>query len=445
MAVRNFKIFSLFIWALISTAVPAASKNKSFSCELRSQSFGPFESGLRDPAEVRPLASLEELHFLSWNVLNFYWHVGKLARDPETGEMLRDEQNQITFEKPSGLRNEEEIGELGKVVREINADVGLFQEVEGGLETLSTFDDEELGDSNYPFLVQGNDLRGIDVGALVAKNLPLQYHYVTFRDALVKDPSLDPNEIEVFSRDAPALVLRARDADPNGPPYLVVVNTHNKSKRPSPGDPESTKLRSAQAKVLAKIFEHFKELYGEDVPFLLVGDLNTPTGSSELLPLVKAGLVEAFDLLDKRPSEDELYTHAYFPKGKRVRKRKGKPKPKPTPAPAAQYHQVDAWYLSPALQNAFSLTSVYRYHDADGKPLDKPKSYEERKKQPSDHNPIELILNAKMIFENYVAALKAKGLDSAEFIASLEAEGVSDPKPEQTPAPASPAAEEPQK
>lgn len=436
--------FLILLALLFSATAPVYAARSTFSCELNSQSFGPFESALREPAEVRPLALLEELHFLSWNVLNFYWHVGKLARDPETGEMLRDDQNQVILEKPSGLRTDDEIGALGEVVREIKPDVGLFQEVEGGLETLSTFDDEELSDAHYPFLVRGNDLRGIDVGALVDKTLPLQYHYVTFRDALVKDSTLDPEEVEIFSRDAPALVLRARDADPNGPPYLVIVNTHNKSKRPSPGDPESKKRRSSQVKVLAKIYEHFKELYGDDVPFLLVGDLNTQVGSSELRPLSKAGLTEAFDLVKDKPDESELYTHAYFPKAKRLRKRKGR-KRKTLPPPPGQYHQMDAWFLSPPLQRAFRSTSIYRYHDAEGNLLGKPQNYEERKKQPSDHNPIELFLDAKIVFENYVKALKVKGLDSTEFIETLEEGTITEPNSSETPNPTTPAAEEPQK
>lgn len=402
-------LFSAFLWAVVAGAAPKEQVPPSVpQCEVLAEPFGPFDSLVQN--SERRLSEVNKFHFMTFNVLNLYRSVGKAARDPETGEILRDASSKaVLLASPSQPRTEEEIEQTAAVIHEINADLGLYQEIEGRLDTLAQFDDQNLNDKYYPFLIRGNDPRGINVAMLATKNFPFQYEYISFRRTKLTDPVLNPEGGRIFSRDAAALVVRARGADPRGPPLFVSVVVHSKSKRNSLGDRESKKRRTAQGYALAAVYKYFQQLYGSDVRFMIGGDFNTAMGDQELRPLYDAGLAEAFTLLPDAPLPPMTrYTHAYFPRNYRS----GKELP-------AKYDQIDSFFLSPSLQRAFRDTKVYRYHDAEGKDLGVPRTLDERKRQPSDHNPVELFLDGPLIVKDYLEELWRAGYDSADFVRSL--------------------------
>ncbi|MEV6835458.1 endonuclease/exonuclease/phosphatase family protein [Streptomyces sp. NPDC051133] len=164
------------------------------------------------------------------------------------------------------------VGNTGRVIREVNADVLLVPEVEDRL-TLDRFNQHVLGLGwqPYPFnlLIDGNDPRGIDIGIL--SRLPI---------TSVRPHLFDPNPADpakpLFSRDCPEYEIRL------GQDSLVILGNHLKSK--ANDDPE---LRLAQAERVAEIYRAALDR----VPNVVVaGDLNDFPDSKPVEVLLGTGL-----------------------------------------------------------------------------------------------------------------------------------------------------------
>jgi endonuclease/exonuclease/phosphatase family metal-dependent hydrolase len=186
-----------------------------------------------------------------------------------------------------------------RVIAEVDADIICLMEVEGRVE-LQKFHDELLfekflqpaGKAFYEniLLIDGNDDRGIDVA--IMSRLPV----LTLRSHINEPSGQFDSKRRTFSRDC----LEVRIQLPNKKALHLMIN-HFKSKRPSPGDPQSNLRREAQAKrVAALVDEH--DLKKE---FLVVaGDLNDTPDSKPLKPLLsKQGL---FNVNLKLPPADRF-------------------------------------------------------------------------------------------------------------------------------------------
>jgi hypothetical protein len=117
------------------------------------------------------------------------------------------------------------------------------------------------GRYGHAMLIDGNDLRGIDVGLLCNADIEL----VSVRSNVdVPDPAA-PTPRPLFSRDSPVYQLRL----PGGDDLWVLVN-HLKSQSFSSGDPDP--LRSRQSAEVRRIYDRLRDQGAELVA--VIGDFN---------------------------------------------------------------------------------------------------------------------------------------------------------------------------
>ncbi|MFI9309714.1 endonuclease/exonuclease/phosphatase family protein [Streptomyces triculaminicus] len=165
-----------------------------------------------------------------------------------------------------------------KVIAEVNADILLTVEVEDRL-TLDRFNQQvlhgQLGAPAYPFnlLIDGNDIRGIDVGLL-------SRHPITSIRSHIFDKKNPQDRFGIFSRDCPEFEI-----DVDGKPLWLLGN-HFKSKRGGGGDDK----RRLQGERVAQIYRDALERSDRVV---VAGDLNDTPDSAALGFLLDAGLQDA--------------------------------------------------------------------------------------------------------------------------------------------------------
>jgi endonuclease/exonuclease/phosphatase family metal-dependent hydrolase len=179
----------------------------------------------------------------------------------------------------------------GKVIKELKADILCTVEVENR-ETLGDFNSQVLGDKRFQshMLIDGNDLRGIDVGVL--SNLPLHNIRSHVDDKDGKTP--------VFSRDC----IEYEFILPSGDPLWVLCN-HFKSKGfGAPGTSDERRKKQAQrvAEILTNNFDLKKDL------IVVAGDLNDTPNSDALSPLLS--MANLHNIVDQLPVDDR-FTHIF--------------------------------------------------------------------------------------------------------------------------------------
>ena len=328
-----------------------------------SRALPPTQDPVAAPAAaMRPLSTVQALRFGSYNMLNLFEKVGKHIPDPERPGKLKRVSDAVAKE-------EWQLREQARAIIETDLDVLSLQEVEN-VAALKDFVDRYLGGRYRLFLIEGNDGRGIDVAFLVKNDLPLEFEHLTHKDETWRDPLLGGRETRLFSRDLPALVVRAEG---NAKPLFVLLGTHYKSKRDrGASDPESRGLRRAQVERTAQIIGRMQARFGKDTPILLAGDFNGQMNHEpEFEALKRIGMIDSFDALPQPPSERERVTHTYHPRGGRT-----------------QAHQMDAVMIVPSMKGLVKRAFVYRYRDERGREKPIPDTFEQRNKNPSDHFPV---------------------------------------------------------
>lgn len=183
-----------------------------------------------------------------------------------------------------------------KVILENLPDVLAVQEVEN-LEALLQFNRQFLKNA-YPYamVIDGNDLRQIDVGVLSKHDL------VSIRSHRFEPKGAGPTG-RTFSRDCLEVTIR-----PTKTTELTILVNHFKSQI-AKNEAERLKgvaRRKAQA---TRVVEILKERFGNKLAgnFVVAGDLNAGPDTEEIQPLLKAGLVNVIDRLP----EEERWTHYY--------------------------------------------------------------------------------------------------------------------------------------
>lgn len=183
-----------------------------------------------------------------------------------------------------------------KVILENLPDVLAVQEVEN-LEALLQFNRQFLKNA-YPYamVIDGNDMRQIDVGVLS------KYDLVSIRSHRFEPKGAGPTG-RTFSRDCLEVTIR-----PTKTTELTILVNHFKSQI-AKNEEERLKgvaRRKAQA---TRVVEILKERFGSKLAgnFVVAGDLNAGPGTEEIQPLLKAGLVNVIDRLP----EGERWTHYY--------------------------------------------------------------------------------------------------------------------------------------
>ncbi|MEK7357950.1 MAG: hypothetical protein AAB250_15985, partial [Bdellovibrionota bacterium] len=130
------------------------------------------------PSLARPLETVRELRILQYNVENLFMRVGKFER------LSADEFRRITGAEP---KTPEALEGVARVMKDLDADIITMQELEG-IDSLALFNKQYLNGKYRSLLIEGNDERGIDVGFLIKKDLPLQIVMESHKEMTWIDP-----------------------------------------------------------------------------------------------------------------------------------------------------------------------------------------------------------------------------------------------------------------
>lgn len=266
---------------------------------------------------------------------------------------------------------------LAKTLLDIDPDFVTINEV-GGIESLENFNRLFLKSQFEVLLKEGNSPRGIDVGFLVKKSLPLRFLLISHKDRplgflypheeMQDNPSIKSH---FFSRD----VAELRVFRPNqSTPALVVLATHLKSKLdPDNIDPQGRRRRQAELNCLVDIYLELKKELGPTTPIIVGGDFNgiaQPAGEAEFENLFLQ--TDLKDILELNHTADRT-TQWQFPN-----------------YGAPRGLQLDYLFLSQELHSEVlhEQSGVYRFKDDLGNALPAPKSQEQVQALPSDHYPV---------------------------------------------------------
>ena len=167
-------------------------------------------------------------------------------------------------------------------MRDLDADILAIVEAESRpvLIEMNRFILTEVGGTPYPkiMIIDGNDLRGIDVGIMTKDGFPIGAMRSHVHD-------LKPNGKPVFSRDCPEYQV----ATPSGKTIWVLPN-HFKSKFGG-NDAGSQAKRRAQSEAVAAIYQRLRTA-GEEL-IAVLGDFNDTPDSLPLQSLLSSELKDA--------------------------------------------------------------------------------------------------------------------------------------------------------
>lgn len=357
---------------LACVASPLAYAERKCADAFGEARFGPFRAQPARPPEAAdvPLAKRQTHRFMSYNLENLFYSVGKWTG----GHRGAVRKTQGEAKSPEASQR------LGQIILETDPDFVSVQEVEN-IDALKRFAKEYLNDQYEAFLIEGNDVRGIDVGFLVRRGMPYVYEYISHKDF----PGDSVGERVLFSRDLPVLLVREA-TQPNGPPIFGLSSTHFKSKRDREGDPESRTLRGAQVAGAVHILQEYWERKYPGLPMALLGDFNGSVNEEdEFRPLTTVGRMQnAFRIVKPPVTGIDEVTHTYHPPG--------------GPTHAAE---MDAMFVNEGLAAAVTNAFVYRYRGVDGQPKPIPDSFAERSTNPSDHFPIVVDVAYPVLWASY--------------------------------------------
>lgn len=370
MGAKSLCWISLFIllsatqgWAYLTPQIPGFYYALSCRDRLR---------GVQEPIEVIkktlpgvtwPKGAKEEFTFIEFNVLDMLDHHDAGYGPPP----LKKPAPHLVYNQFAKPKNQ--LDAISNIYKKYPAWASFWVEI-GALKIFSDYDFEFLNGRYEEFLIDGNDERGLDVGLLLDKRLPLTVEVHSHRN-LIHEAS---GQV-VFSRDLPAYIITEKG---QLAPMMIIFGTHFKSQRSTDGDRFGQKRRTLQAFAAAKIIQFYEELY-PGTPILLTGDLNKDWRRAEDFQALRSiGMIDAFDLAEDTEEFQRRGTHYYFNRWGDL-----------------EVNQLDAMLLNGAAIKANFLKSakVLPHVDGEGYDLGPPRSYDERKLRGSDHLPIQVIFD----------------------------------------------------
>ena len=210
--------------------------------------------------EPRSDASSPALRVATWNVHDLF---DEIDRTESPGDL-------DTVLSPSAV--EEKLARLGAVLRRVDADVVVLQEVET-LALLERLAAGPLAGAGYAaHLVDGRDPRGIDVGVLA--RVPVRRYASHLEDRA-------PDGTRPWSRDLVEVHLERAGRE------VVLLGAHLVSRL----DPADDGRRRLQAAALRGVLDGVRAA-GATRLVLALGDLNDEAGSQALAPLLADGGLE---------------------------------------------------------------------------------------------------------------------------------------------------------
>lgn len=277
---------------------------------------------------------------------------------------------------------------LGQSLLSIDADFVMVNEV-GGAESLRNFSKYFLQDRYDSHVIEGNSDRGIDIGYLIKrdlpvnvelhthKNRPLNFIYPHERQSNAYYERVAPEKTittHYFSRDCAELRVYKGNASQ---PSLIFLLVHLKSKLDPGGiDSEGRERRAAELKTLVEIYRDLRREFGQQIPVIVGGDFNgsihKEKGEGEFQPLFEqTDLENVFYLLER--NEQDSMTQIQF-------NRVGQP----------LLLQIDYLLVSRELQRHIipEETYAFRYLSDLGVKMGLPQTFDQRLVLPSDHYPV---------------------------------------------------------
>lgn len=254
-----------------------------------------------------------EVRLGNFNVENLFSRYSILNLDPATREKLEEEEfktlsmtkktrkgqewHQLKREPIAGVAQQN----TAKVIDVVDADIICLQEVED-LPTLRNFADQILGPIqkdnghklySYFMLVDGNDIRGIDVAIMS------RYPFGKIQTHMYEQ---DETGWPLFSRDSLEVEILLRGEK------LHFFIQHFKSQISRSGDKNGIKKRTRQAKRVAKIVQE-RIAEDRDGYYIVAGDLNDTPDSNSLRSLL-ASRLNFYNAINELPS-DERWTYIH--------------------------------------------------------------------------------------------------------------------------------------
>ena len=314
------------------------------------------------PATVWPKIGKDQTSFLQLNLKNLISR--ELALKMKDGKKIADS-GYSEYAKPL-----EQLQGIAQLIKKNKPMIILGIEIEN-MKILADFDRQFIEDQYEEFLIDGNDERGIDVGLLVRKDLPLEIDVESHKNLVVTATG----EL-VFSRDLPSYTIREKGFSK---PLLTIYGTHFKSQRNSNGDPRSVKKRTQQAKAASLIILDYQRQFPED-RIMISGDFNNDLRFAEdFSDLKKLGLKDAFDISTGETVPFKERGTQFFFNGRGE----------------ATISQLDATLFNDVAvkQKIVKSARILNFLDKDGNEYPIPRTYNEREEMPSDHRPTLIIMD----------------------------------------------------
>lgn len=287
------------------------------------------------------------------------------------------------------LKDKTKVEDIAHMIKAINLDVCALSEV-GGLSSLEVFVSQYLENKYDVHLIEGNSDRGIEVGYLVKKDLPLNIQLISHKDKTLdfiypndeienekaKDEGLEPpHGKQKFSRNVLELQLIHQISKLQFNIFLV----HFKSQWDRRGDDfKGRGHRQAEAKGLADILQERKS-HSPKAHIILIGDFNGRVKGEQVDPEFDS--LRALDFKDilevKDLPQNEKFSMVQFNQGQR------------------EFIQLDYVLIQdetlPLIDK--DKSSLIRFRDRQGNQIPLPKTIYDRNRLPSDHYPLIMTLN----------------------------------------------------
>lgn len=336
---------------------------------------------------------------VSFNVENLFLYFDAPLSESQRAEMKTMTESQWRSLSTSTVPNKplSQVRDIARAIEDLDPDFLLLSEV-GGRESLANFSQYFLGGRYAPHLVEGNSDRGIDLGFLVRRGLPLKYDMVSHKgrkldfeyphEKLTRETGFTHlrsgrAKVHRFSRDVVELRCFRDGADAevaDGLPEFVLMLVHLKSPLDRDRiDPGGRDRRKAEFDKLMEIYREVRTEVGAAVPVLIGGDFNGVVAGAkpdaEFEALKDTDLRCCLDLAEIPVDERFTWMHLH-------NRRPG------------LYRQIDFLLVPESLGPSIDRehTWVYRFKDELGMNRIIPRNANEKRLLPSDHYPVVLTL-----------------------------------------------------
>lgn len=242
------------------------------------------------------------LRIMSQNFEN----LGQFKEKSRTKQIVNGVLTEIKIEKTIEKSHGQNLRMASRINKQ-DPDIIIGMEVKD-IEAAQKFSKDYLDDKYQAILIEGNDVRGIDVCYFVKRTLNLDFEVESHKNYSITNLPNDP----IFSRDFPVLYVRPAGASKNSQPVMAIFASHLKSKLgASDAKDKSLAKRAAQVTASVTIMDEIKRKY-PGIPMVMGGDFNNDIRvAPEFIPFYKSGLVDALGF-DRNPIPKDLRNTQYF-------------------------------------------------------------------------------------------------------------------------------------